>query len=123
MAESETRWTKEKPTVEGVYWSRIDEFDKQPTPVRFERYANGVAVFEFGCAESFQREHETEDYEYLGPFTAADAEQLSELRKVAQRALTWIDELLFARPLTEQGDRITADLRAALNPKQPEKET
>lgn len=46
----------------------------------------------------------------------SDAEQLAELREAARRALTWTEELMLAKPLSEQGDAVTASLRAALNP-------
>lgn len=53
---------------------------------------------------------------WLGPIYASDAEQLAELREAARRALTWTEELMLAKPLSEQGDAVTASLRAALNP-------
>lgn len=72
-------WSRDFPQVQGVYFTRIDEDDKQPTPIRIEQVPNGLAVFEFGCAESFLREHETESYQYLGPITAEDSESRAAL--------------------------------------------
>lgn len=55
----------------------------------------------------------------------ADAEQLMELRKVAQTALTWMEwwvEGVEVRAPLRSRD-VLNQLRVALNPKQPEKET
>lgn len=76
-------WGKGLPIVDGDYYSRLDEFDKSPTPIRIER----GKVYEFGCQVDVRREHEAEEWEYFGPVSA---EQLTSLRAAALAALEWI---------------------------------
>lgn len=114
MASTESGWTKEFPRVDGDYFTRDDEGDSWVIPVRISE----GQVFEFGLQGDCR--HLYDNSEYLGPFTASDAEQLIELRKIAERALTYIE----TDPVRdERGTAIMQRLRAVLNPKQPEKET
>lgn len=64
-------WKKGFPTLDGDYYSRVDEYDKQPTAIRIESRTSqtAAAVYEFGCEKDLRREYESEDYEYLGPIT------------------------------------------------------
>lgn len=119
-------WNKEFPKVDGDYYSRIDEYDKQPTPIRIE---NG-AVYEFGAQGSLRREYEAEDYEYFGPITPAQAEQFEALRTqlntAADLEMLMRDEISALRKVSEaalrclQGDgdktidQVKNELRRAL---------
>lgn len=55
----------------------------------------------------------------------SDAEQLSELRRVAQTCLTWFEWWVEAKQSDPpmQSVEVLRHLRAVLNPRQPEKET
>lgn len=77
MAQVKTGWKKPLPSADGDYFSRVDEYDKWPTLIRIET----GAVYEMGQGGNLVREYAAEDYEYLGPFTAADFEQLVRLRE------------------------------------------
>lgn len=96
--DTDTEWSKDLSTLaDGDYFSRVDEYDKWPTLIRLE---NG-AVYEMGQGGNLRREYAAEDYEYLGPFTASDFEQLIQLRKAAQDAekfLAWWCESTDANP-------------------------
>lgn len=98
--ESETGWGKGFPSLDGDYYSRIDEFDKQPTSIRIESRTSGApaTVYEFGCDKDLRREYEAEDYEYLGPFSTADFEQLVGLREIVDKALSTAVEAFEAIP-------------------------
>lgn len=82
--DTDTGWSKGLPDVEGDYFSRVDEYDKQPTLIRIQ---DGV-LYEIGQGGNLRREYAAEvDYEYLGPFTSSDFEQLLRLRAEVSFAL------------------------------------
>lgn len=65
-------WKKGFPDLDGDYYCRVDEYDKQPTLIRIESRSSTVraSVYEFGCGDDLRREYEAEEeYEYLGPLT------------------------------------------------------
>lgn len=65
------KWKKGFPTLDGDYYSRVDEYDKQPTAIRIESRTSHTpaAVYEFGCEKDLRKEYESEEYEYLGPIS------------------------------------------------------
>lgn len=117
MAETETGWTKEWPTVDGVYWYRLDSASVADVVevCRGDVYYAGDGV---GVSV---RNHD--GGEWLGPISPSDAEQLIELRTLLrdiQAVLLGPDgpngSDLFALPITIE-ERIRV-----LTPKQKEKE-
>lgn len=115
MAESERGWTDEYPHKAGAG-------DEYYFVRRKDR--NDVVVMGFSIGKAWlngvsYEPSELRSHLFLGPLSPADAEQLSELRKAAGEALTYLED-------TGESCRthdLIAALRAALNPKQPEKET
>lgn len=79
MAETETGWKKDWPTVTGYYWRRINASDL-PTLVRIIgdtcRFTDGSSEGRYEC------------YEFLGPLAATDFEQLARLREWKESAMT-----------------------------------
>lgn len=121
MAEKESGWAGLFPQVDGYYWMRLSPDDTAPTIVRCEaRQLHGI-----GNADDLRWANLLKSAQFL-PASPSDAEQLSELRRVAKKALEW-----FAG-FPRHGDASTFDLATAhevyeqlcavLNP-QPEKET
>lgn len=120
-------WIKAVPQGDGVYFSRLDEYDKEPTPIRVE----GAALYEFGCEENLRRVHEQEEWEYLGPVSPSDTEELFRLRAevAAQKRLLKVSQDLLIDVLDSRAaQRFSAiglsrmkshveDLRELLNPK------
>ena len=102
--DSDTGWIKEFPTTDGDYFCRINEHDLSPVSFRFE---NG-AIYEYGCGKNLRSDyhHHAAGYEFLGPFTWRDLEQLIRLRLAASDALTYLED-------TGESCR-TSDLIAAL---------
>jgi hypothetical protein len=86
-ATASMEWTDEFPVIDGDYYSRIDEYDNSPTPIRIE----AGKVFEFGCEKDLNAEYQAENYQYLGPITPdlfAEAARLREaLAPFAQLAV------------------------------------
>lgn len=142
---SERGWTGLLPQVDGYYWMRLNADDGAPTIVRYE----ASRLCEIGTADDIRWERYLQSAQFL-PASPADAEQLSELRKATIEAC--LKELRQALPLgkieiradmTESGQIHVTILngfletvpygptlgeamnqaRAALSPKQPEKET
>lgn len=92
--QGEKMWSKGFPALDGDYLCRVDKFDKSPTPIRIESHRSDTfaSVYEFGCADDLRREYESEtDYEYLGPFTASDTEELLALREAATKVLAQLE--------------------------------
>lgn len=87
--DTDTGWSKEFPTVDGDYLCRINEHDLSPVSFRFE---NG-AIYEYGCGKNLRSDyhHYGAKYEFLGPLTWRDFEQLIRLRSVALNALIWME--------------------------------
>lgn len=124
-----TEWLTELPTKNGVYWYRFDA-KSRPDIVQI----HDKDVYYTGDGIGLTLAHHTGG-QFLGPVSPSDAEQLAELRRVAQSTLEEIRSTLggmlnhlrppendrardYARFIFEQVDKGLA----ALNP-QPEKET
>jgi hypothetical protein len=74
-------WIKALPTADGDYYSRIDEYDKSPTPIRIE----AGKLFEFGCEKDLSAEYQAEVYEYLGPITPDLFAEVARLREALEQ--------------------------------------
>lgn len=81
--DSETGWSKEWPKVTGYYWRRINDHD-YPSLVRIVgdtcRFSDGSSEGRYEC------------YEFVGPLSPSDFEQLLRLRKVAALTLKVLDD-------------------------------
>lgn len=93
MSTTDKGWSKEFPTTDGDYLCRINEHDLSPVSFRLE---NG-AIYEYGCGKNLRSDyyHHANGYEFLGPFTWKDFEQLAALRKAAadaEKFLAWFVE-------------------------------
>lgn len=92
---TETGWTRNTPTENGIYWYRLDA-QSLPDIVQVhddDVYYTGEAT---ACGLA------NHDDEWLGPLSPSDFEQLIRLREAAGDAAQWIDELLLARPLSRR---------------------
>lgn len=118
MANSEAGWTKKFPSAHGCYWVKYLRVGlRHVPPFLIEVDAHGIWNFGVEVSRDYYSFH---DCEFLGPVTVSDAEQLIELSKAAESMLTLLENIgtgMWAR--SPEGEM----LRAALNPKQPEKET
>lgn len=111
-------WDKEFPTTDGDYLCRINEHDLSPVSFRLE---NG-AIYEYGCGKNLRSDyyHHANGYEFLGPFTWKDFEQLAALRKAASESIKAAEFALttpgFIRGRDEMAKAVAA-LREALGDK------
>lgn len=85
-APTETGWSKEFPTVIGFYFVRTEQY--RELPAEFD----GRAVSALHGARFFPDDLPHHHPEFLGPFTASDAEQLMELRKALECAVTRLED-------------------------------
>lgn len=73
--ESESGWSREWPSITGYYWRRINEQD-YPSLVRIVgdecRFTDGSHEGRYEC------------YQFLGPLSPADTDQLVRLREAAR---------------------------------------
>lgn len=121
MANTETGWTTEWPAVNGIYWARwqstvsVNTFIVEVIGKRF--YMTGRSLI---CPN-----HETPaPYEWLGPLSPSDAEQLIELRKLLVAAAIPYEALLLdaesrrwiAPEVWEAMETAVINIRAALSP-------
>jgi len=94
--EATAEWADEFPATDGDYYSRIDEYDKSPTPIRIE----AGKVFEFGCEKDLNAEYQAENYQYLGPITPdlfAEVGRLREALEFAVKNYTSLDRAGLAK--------------------------
>lgn len=91
---TETGWSKEFPTADGDYLCRINEHDLSPVSFRLE---NG-AIYEYGRGKNLRSDyhHNARGYEFLGPFSASDFEQLLRLRKQVETLANALKETAFS---------------------------
>jgi hypothetical protein len=82
-----TGWIREFPILEGVYFSRVDEGDNDPIPVRVEINRGEYEVFEFGLDRNCIKDYR-DGGEWLGPFSPADLEELGRLRSALSRIVS-----------------------------------
>lgn len=73
-----SRWTKEGPKIDGVYWWRWPQNGQQ---IVFEVYGGKVFL-------GMQEQHPPTDGEWLGPIAPSDFEQLTRLREWKESAMT-----------------------------------
>lgn len=64
-----SKWTKERPTEPGYYWTRFDPQDDDPIIVSVESSRIGLIANECGCESLVPVD--TMDYEWLGPIRPA----------------------------------------------------
>lgn len=117
---AETGWTKEFPQEDGWYWSR------RSGPIRALCIHEGAVAYGSVWMQPKVNPTFFVNREWLGPLSPADAEQLVELRKALQIAIPIVrhyGKLLEHPDNRAHYQKIADDLEAALNPKQPEKET
>lgn len=83
MSTTENGWTNEWPEVNGFYWLRgWRHYADLPIKVDGDEF-----WMMFNLAASHRMDlGDSEDVEFLGPFTAQDLEQLAALRKAASEA-------------------------------------
>lgn len=79
---SEAKWSKEFPKVEGVYWARRTQTNRsEPQAIRVWDYEGDWYAYRFGDGRDIEADDFIKSmYEYLGPVTPADVEQLIDLR-------------------------------------------
>lgn len=83
-AQTEKGWTRKFPTAYGIYWARTPKAAKAFL-MEFDRYGN----WHFGSEVStFDDELKRSDYEWLGPISPSDTEQLIRLRDWKESAMT-----------------------------------
>ena len=92
--DSDSRWGKEFPQVEGFYFARRTQTNAPGlTIIQVWQYEDEWYAYRFAN----QNDIEAEDfirslYEYLGPLSPSDFEQLIRLRKVAALTLKMLDD-------------------------------
>lgn len=102
--DGETGWSKEWPTVDDYYFRRINQWDI-PSLVRI---VGDTCRFTDGSSEG---RHEC--YEFLGPVTASDFEQLIRLREIASRAVDVLN-VVNAHMKLDYAKQVADELREAL---------
>lgn len=84
MADTETGWTDEFPTVMGFYFVRTEQY--RELPAEFD----GRVISGLHGARFFPDDIAHHHPEFLGPFSASDVQQLTRLRQAAEKAMNWI---------------------------------
>lgn len=110
MASTDTGWTKEFPKTHGDYWLRFTDPPSEACMVE----VNSRGVFEAGVTGDIRNRVVIDECEWLGPLSASDAEQLSELRRVATETMKTLEHYKERHLVPPYFSGALANLRDAL---------
>lgn len=106
--DSATGWSNKFTSAIGYYFVR--ERGEDPADASIIEYQGSERAYISGADDNFYKEWSSGRFEFLGPFTASDFEQLIRLRKVGRDALATIQKLINVLDLkTQRGMAIDAD--------------
>lgn len=116
--EKSSGWSKEFPKVQGSYWARRLQTG-QPEPKVIEVCCDAGEWFAYraGNARDIDPAKFIEsEYEFLGPISPSDTEELFKLREAAENALTFMEKWFGEHPTwtSVEREKVMPQLRKAL---------
>lgn len=120
MSTTERGWTKEFPQVEGFYFARRTQTNAPAlTVIEVWQYEDEWYAYRFANQDDIEaKEFIRSLYEYLGPISPSDFEQLIRLRNAAEQMLTAVGKAVVYAPNVKQAANA---LREALAHREGEK--